>query len=168
MALEPDPYPVTAGRLSDGKLTVDGNRDPGGRFRPGNRAAVPGSRRGRRNRRTLSGLALLEELEKGGDGLSPAEDRLRLLLTDPDPGIRLRAEVWLFTMLHGLPPRRALEPPSLVNSEEWAGLKARLLDALEGHPAALEAVLEAIAPARLSEPPPVKVTLKWLDEPEGG
>lgn len=147
-------------RLSDGAVTVDGNHDPGGRFLPGNRAAVPGSRRGRRNRRTLSGLALLEELERGGDGLPPAEDRLRLLLTDPDPGIRLRVELWLFTMLHGVPPRRPLDPPSLVDSEEWIGLRTRLLGALEAHPEAIKAVREAIAPVRLSEPPEVIVSLK--------
>lgn len=101
------------GGQSDGVLTV-GDRGAGGRFIPGNRAAVPGSRRGRRNRRTLAGLELLEQLERGGEGLPPVEERLRLLLTDPDPQVRLRVEIWLFTMLYGLPPRRAeadLDPP---------------------------------------------------------
>lgn len=143
---------------SDGYLTVE-DRGPGGRFLTGNRAAVPGSRRGRRNRRTLSGLELLSRLEQGGPDLPSAEERLRLLLTDPDPHVRLRLEVWLFTMLHGLPPRRALTPPSLLDSEEWIDLKERLLTALEPHPEAARAVQEAISPARLREPPEVIVTL---------
>lgn len=103
---------------SDGELTVSG-RDPGGRFLTGNRAAVPGSRRGRRNRRTLSGLELLEQLERGGEDLPSAEERLRLLLTDPDPHVRLRIEVWLFTMLHGLPPRRGLGTVPLSGADAW-------------------------------------------------
>ena len=161
MPLEPDVLDA-GGRLSDGGVTEAGERDAGGRFLEGNRAAVPGSRRGRRNRRTLSGLALLEALERGGDGLPAAEQRLRALLTDPDPGVRLRVELWLFTMLHGLPPRRALEPPSLVDSEEWRVLRDRIVDALEPFPEAGAAVARAVAPARLHEPPPVRVTFKGL------
>ena len=152
---------------SDGTLTVSG-RDPGGRFLTGNRAAVPGSRRGRRNRRTLSGLELLEQLERGGDGLPSAEDRLRLLLTDPDPHVRLRIEVWLFTMLHGLPARRATEA-DLLASPEWRSLRTTILDALDGYPEASKAVSDAIKgvdPARLGDPQPVKVTLRWLDQPD--
>ena len=149
---------------SDGTLTVSG-RGPEGRFLTGNRAAVPGSRRGRRNRRTLSGLELLEQLERGGEGLPSAEERLRLLLTDPDPHVRLRIEVWLFTMLHGLPPRRATEA-DLIASPEWQGLKVKILDALAGYPEASKAVADAIMRIDPAQPEEIEVRLQWLDQPD--
>lgn len=152
--------PEASGGQSDGTLTV-GDRDPGGRFLTGNRAAVPGSRRGRRNRRTLAGLELLERLEQGGPDLPSAEERLRLLLTDPDPHVRLRIEVWLFTMLHGLPPRRATEA-DLVASPEWAALKARVLDALEPYPEAIGAVREACETFDPAEPQVIRVEIQRL------
>ena len=110
---------------NDGDLT---GRDGGGRFLPGNSLARPGSRRGRPGKRTLAGLALMKALEEGDETLPSALDRWKALLTDPDPGVRLRAEVFVFAVLYGTAPRR----PSLSNEPEVTEIRLSFGDVLDG------------------------------------
>lgn len=110
---------------SDGDLT---GRDPGGRFLSGNRLAVPGSRRGRPGKRTLAGLALMKALEDGDETLPPAWERWKALLTDPDPGVRLRAEIFVFAVLYGTAPRR----PALSDESGPTEIQLSFGDVLTG------------------------------------
>ncbi len=95
-------------RQSGREVTAD--RGPGGRFAKGNRAPRV-SRKGRPNRRTVAGRALLESLQDGDATmrLPSARARLAALLVDADPAIRLGAEKLVLGLLYP----RGVEPPAL-------------------------------------------------------
>lgn len=44
---------------------------------------------------------MLEALERGGESLPSASERWRRLLTDPDAGVRLTAERFIYEAVHG-------------------------------------------------------------------
>lgn len=90
------------GRNSNGRKTAE--RDGAGRFAKGNPGG-PGRPPGSPNRRTLAGRALLKALEAGdeGESLPSGFERMRKLLLDEDPRIRLGAERLVLGLLHGRP-----------------------------------------------------------------
>jgi hypothetical protein len=100
---------------------------PFGRGNPGG----PGRPKGSLSKATLAGRELLELLERGdGNGLPSAYERWKRLLTDRDPAVRLKAEVFVFSALHGA-PRPA--PDSLATEQDirieltrgpWSGVAA--------------------------------------------
>jgi hypothetical protein len=70
----------------------------------------PGRPKGSLSKATLAGRELLELLERGDGDLPSACERWKRLLTDRNPAVRLRAEVFVFSALHGA-PRPAEEIP---------------------------------------------------------
>lgn len=89
-------------RKSNGRKSAE--RDGSGRFAKGNPGG-PGRPPGSPNRRTLAGRALLKALEAGdeGESLPSGFERMRKLLLDEDPRIRLGAERLVLGLLHGRP-----------------------------------------------------------------
>jgi hypothetical protein len=91
----------------------------------------PGRPKGSPNKATLAGRELLELLERGdGDGLPPSYERWKRLLTDRDPSVRLKAEVFVFSALHGT-PRPAMDLPYaeqqieiVLKREPWSDFSA--------------------------------------------
>lgn len=90
------------GRNNNGRKSAE--RDGAGRFAKGNPGG-PGRPPGSPNRRTFAGKALLKALEAGdeGAGLPGGFDRMKRLLLDEDPRVRLGAERLVLGLLHGRP-----------------------------------------------------------------
>jgi hypothetical protein len=100
------------------------------RFEPGNPGG-PGRPKGSLSKANLTGREMLNLLEGGdGNGLPSAFERWKRLLTDRNPAVRLKAEVFVFSALHGA-PRPA---PDLLATEHdirieltrgpWSGVAA--------------------------------------------
>jgi hypothetical protein len=85
-------------------------RKGNGLFAKGNPGG-PGRPKGSLSKVTLAGREMLELLERGEGDLPPAQERWKRLLTDGNPAVRLKAEMFVFCALHGT-PRQAPELPS--------------------------------------------------------
>lgn len=115
-----------------------------------------GRKAGTPNRRTL---ALRERLDALVETLDP-EGLASDVVASKDLSLRWDFLRWALEKLHGRPKQAVDFDANLVSSPEWQSLRAKILDALEPHPDARAAILDALDAAKDEElRPPVIVTL---------
>ena len=101
------------------RRSIDGRgRGPDGKWRKG-KPKTGGRKRGVPNRATVAGKAMMALLLEGDEKLPEARERWAALLSDPDANIRIRAEMFVYSAVHGRPrqddePIRTEAPPPFI------------------------------------------------------